>query len=184
MKIYTKTGDKGKTSLLTGERVPKHHARINAYGTVDELNSFIGLLLSYDFIEHDKQILVKVQNLLFTIGSNLAMASQNEDFGLPQLSDEDILMLENEMDRMDEVLPKLNAFIIPGGNRVVAISHVCRSICRRAERLCTKLSDEEPVEDIIVVFLNRLSDYFFVLGRKIAYDKNIKVPVWDSGRDI
>ena len=183
MKIYTKTGDKGKTSLLTGKRVPKYHPRIDAYGTVDELNSFIGLLCAYDFNEGDKKVLNRVQNLLFTMGSNLAMDEKNPEYNLEEISQEDILLLESEMDRMDEILPKLNAFIIPGGDKAVALSHVCRSICRRAERLCAELAENEEVDDLIIIYLNRLSDYFFVLGRKIAFDKKIEIPKWESGNE-
>jgi len=180
MKIYTKTGDKGKTSLLSGKRVPKNHPRIEAYGTVDELNSFIGLLRAYDINDGDKLVLGRIQNLLFTMGSNLAMEEKNPDFGLPEINTHDIEQLEKEMDRMDEILPKLNAFIIPGGDKAVALSHVCRSICRRAERLCIELFENEPVDDLIIIYLNRLSDYFFMLGRKIAYDKKIAVPEWKA----
>jgi cob(I)alamin adenosyltransferase len=182
MKIYTKTGDKGKTSLLNGKRVPKYHPRIEAYGTVDELNSFIGLLRAFDFNKDDKNALISIQNLLFNIGSNLAMDEKNTEYPLPQVTEKDIELLENEMDRMDDVLPKLKEFILPGGDKAVALSHVCRSVCRRVERLCTELSENEEINDLIIIYLNRLSDYFFVLGRKIAFDKNIEIPTWDSGK--
>ncbi|MDF1551187.1 MAG: cob(I)yrinic acid a,c-diamide adenosyltransferase [Bacteroidales bacterium] len=178
--MYTKTGDKGKTALLTGKRVPKYHPRIEAYGTIDELNSFIGLLRAYDINTGDKEVLERIQNLLFNIGSNLASDEKKTEFGIPDVSDENIAMLEREMDRMDEILPKLNAFIIPGGDKAVAVSHVCRSVCRRAERLCVELSENEFVDELIIIYLNRLSDYFFMLGRKIAFDKNIEIPEWDS----
>jgi cob(I)alamin adenosyltransferase len=167
MKIYTKTGDKGKTSLLTGKRVPKHHPRIEAYGTIDELNSFIGLLRAYDFSHGDKEVLTKIQNLLFNIGSNLGMDEKSTDFSLPEVTEQNIKKLELEMDRMDEILPKLNEFIIPGGGKAVALSHVCRSICRRAERLCIQLSESEDVDDLIIIYLNRLSDYFLYLPEKL-----------------
>ncbi len=182
MKIYTKTGDKGKTSLLTGKRVPKYHPRIEAYGTIDELNSFIGLLNAYDFNANDKNTLTKVQNLLFNIGSKLAMDEKNYEYKLPELKNDDISLLENEMDRMENVLPRLNDFIIPGGDKAVALSHVCRSVCRRAERLCTELSENEEVDNLIIIYLNRLSDYFFVLGRKIAFDKKIDIPRWEKDK--
>lgn len=182
MKIYTKTGDKGQTSLLTGTRVPKYHPRIEAYGTVDELNSFIGLLRAYDFNEADKEALIKIQNMLFNIGSNLAMDKNNKEYSLPEVLEKDIELLEKEMDRMDALLPRLKEFILPGGDKAVALSHVCRSVCRRAERLCIQLSDKEYVNNAAIIYLNRLSDYFFVLGRKIALDKNIEVPTWDSGK--
>jgi cob(I)alamin adenosyltransferase len=182
MGIYTKTGDKGKTSLLSGTRVPKYHLRIEAYGTVDELNSFIGLLSAYEINREDRNVLDKIQNLLFTIGSNLSMDNETKDFGLPKVTEEDINLLEQEMDKMETKLPKLKAFIIPGGDKAVAMSHVCRSVCRRAERLCTQLFETETVDEKIIVFLNRLSDYFFMLGRKIAFEKEIEIPEWDGGK--
>ena len=180
MKIYTKTGDKGKTSLLTGKRVPKYHPRIEAYGTVDELNSFIGLLRAYDFNDGDKEALIEIQNLLFNIGSNLAMDEKKPEYALPEISEKDIELLEKEMDRMDTILPKLKEFILPGGDKAVALCHVCRSVCRRTERLCIELSENEDIDNLIIIYLNRLSDYFFVLGRKIAFDKKIEVPTWNS----
>jgi cob(I)alamin adenosyltransferase len=180
MKIYTKTGDKGKTSLLTGKRVPKYHPRIEAYGTVDELNSFIGLLRSYDLDKKSNEILGSVQNQLFSIGSSLAMDVKHQEITLNEIAIGDVEILENDMDRIDSILPKLKSFIIPGGSQAIAICHVCRCVCRRAERLCVELSDNERVDEIIVIYLNRLSDYFFMLARKIAFDNNIEVPLWKN----
>jgi cob(I)alamin adenosyltransferase len=178
MKIYTKTGDTGKTSLLTGNRVPKYHLRIQAFGSVDELNSFIGLLRSNLINESDLQILALVQNQLFNIGSSLAMDEKRSLNSLPEIVIEDIERLEKEMDLMDSFLPRLKDFIIPGGNQAISLAHVCRSICRRAERLCVELSDNDYVDNIIIIYLNRLSDYFFMLSRKIAFESKIEMPIW------
>jgi cob(I)alamin adenosyltransferase len=180
MRIYTKTGDKGETSLLTGKRVPKFHPRIDAYGTVDELNSFIGLLRSYSINNEDNLILEKIQNLLFTLGSLLAMDEKRPEYGIKEVSPDDIHILEIEMDKMETLLPKLKSFIIPGGNQTIATCHVCRSVCRRAERLCTQLSENEFVDINILIYLNRLSDYFFMLARKIAFDNKIEIPTWQN----
>jgi cob(I)alamin adenosyltransferase len=178
MKIYTKTGDKGKTSLLSGNRVAKYHLRIQAYGTVDELNSFIGLLRSNLIKESDVQILALVQNQLFNVGSSLAMDEKRSGLSLPEIVVEDIERLEIEMDLIDSFLPKLKDFIIPGGSQSISLAHVCRSICRRAERLCVELSDNDQVDELIIIYLNRLSDYFFMLSRKIAFENNIEMPIW------
>jgi cob(I)alamin adenosyltransferase len=181
-KIYTKTGDKGQTSLLTGKRVPKNHPRIEAYGTVDELNAFIGLLRAYPIEGKDHTVLEKIQDNLFVIGSLLAMEFNKPEFGISNISEADISELENEMDKIAADLPKLTSFIIPGGNQAIALSHVCRTVCRRAERICIQLSENEPVDQQILVFLNRLSDYFFMLGRKIAYEQGVDIPVWKIKR--
>jgi len=180
MKIYTKTGDKGKTSLLTGKRVSKYHPRIEAYGTVDELNSFIGLLRSFNIDKQSDHILDGIQNQLFSIGSSLAMDVKRPEITLNEIVISDVETLENDMDRIDSLLPKLKAFIIPGGSQAIAICHICRCVCRRAERLCVELSDNEHVDEIIIIYLNRLSDYFFMLARKIAFDNDIEVPIWKS----
>jgi cob(I)alamin adenosyltransferase len=180
MKIYTKTGDKGKTSLLSGKRVSKYHPRIDAYGTVDELNSFIGLLRAFELERISDQILKNIQNQLFAIGSCLAMDEKRPEFALPEISSADIEILESEMDRIDATLPKLKSFIIPGGSQSIAVCHVCRSICRRSERLITELADNEQVDELIVIYMNRLSDYFFMLARKIGFDNNIEMPVWKN----
>ncbi|MFN8254748.1 MAG: cob(I)yrinic acid a,c-diamide adenosyltransferase [Bacteroidales bacterium] len=180
MKIYTKKGDKGKTSLLSGTKVLKSNPRIEAYGTVDELNSFIGMLRSSASRLNQDNVLELIQNQLFNIGSQLAMDKANTAIKLPEININDIERIENEIDEMDASLPELKSFIIPGGSMPVAMAHVCRSVCRRAERLCVKLSEKEKVNELIIIYLNRLSDFFFVLARKIALDNNIDLPVWKS----
>lgn len=178
MKIYTKTGDKGQTSLFGGKRVPKYNLRIKAYGTIDELNSFTGLLRSQNIREEDKQVLLKIQNGLFNIGALLA----SEDISklktlLP--TEEKLKILEKEMDKIDAAIPELKKFVLPGGNQSIAYSHVCRSVCRRAERLIVELADETKIDENIIKFVNRLSDYFFLLSRKIAFDFNVDEVIWD-----
>lgn len=165
MKIYTKTGDKGQTSLLGGKRLPKSHIRIDAYGTVDELNSFIGLLR--DTVNNDPvaHILLQVQDRLFTIGSILAAAGDENKFKIPALHEDDITLLEKEIDRMNEELEPMRTFILPGGHQPASLAHVCRTICRRGERRCVDLATLEPTPEIVVKYLNRLSDYLFVLSR-------------------
>ncbi len=181
MKVYTKTGDKGQTSLLSGERVPKHHLRIEAYGTVDELNSFIGLLREYEIGDNNKSLLFTVQNLLFDLGAGLSIERQKDIFkNMKKVSNDDIKLLESEIDKMNEDLPPLKSFILPGGSKAVAISHICRTVCRRAERLCTNLAENTEVEELSIMYLNRLSDYFFVLARKIAFDNNVELPIWTA----
>ncbi len=182
MKIYTKTGDKGQTSLLSGKRVTKTHPLIEAYGTIDELNSFIGLLRSSDISLGANEVLGKIQNLLFSIGALLALDEEKPELKLREITQEDILLLELEMDKMEAIMPKLKSFIIPGGSQAIAASHVCRSICRRAERICIQLSEKESVDTNIIIYLNRLSDYFFMLARKIAFDNKIEIPVWHNSK--
>lgn len=178
MKIYTKTGDKGKTSLLGGTRVSKSNERIDAYGTVDELNSFLGLVSDLDS-DQDRAIFIRnIQSRLFTVGSSLAAeTSRAKDFK-PDLEESDILELENAIDVMNESLPEMKNFIIPGGHQLVSTTHIARTVCRRAERLIIKLSESEDVEDIIVRYLNRLSDYLFVLARKQGFDLQIDEIPW------
>lgn len=177
MKIYTKTGDKGMTGLFGGARVSKDDIRIEAYGTLDELNSFIGTLIASIDIVGQNKILTDVQNRLFTIGSNLA-SDPSKEMITPDLTEEDILILENAMDNMNENLPPLKAFILPGGSLAVGLSHQCRTICRRAERRVVSLSNVSKVDEHIGRYLNRLSDYLFVLGRMIAKENNIEEVNW------
>ena len=181
MKIYTKTGDKGQTSLLSGERVSKFNERIEAYGTIDELNSFVGLLRCGELNKEDALFLMRIQNKLFNIGSNLAMGEKESSFKPPILKEKDIVLLEKEMDKIDAIVPKLSDFVLPGGNQSVAYSHVCRSICRRAERLIVKLADKAEIDTDIIKFINRLSDYFFLLSRKITFDYHIDEIIWNPG---
>ncbi len=177
MKIYTKSGDKGKTSLLSGERVKKNDNRINAYGTVDELNSFIGFLNALDLAEMHKTFLTRIQNKLFNLGSLLAVKNE-VSFKIPQITEDDILSIEAEIDKLNTHIPVLKEFILPGGDLVSAQCHVCRSVCRRAERLVVGLSEKENIDENVVKFLNRLSDYFFVLARKNTIEKKLKETVW------
>ncbi len=178
-KIYTKTGDKGETSLLGGTRVPKYHERIEAYGTLDELNSFIGHLRDQLIDLHLREILLSIQENLFTAESLLATDHSVENTRpLPRLSEADILVLENEMDSMELHLPALSNFILPGGHPLVSLCHVCRTICRRGERIIIKLASTTEVDEILIKYINRLSDYFFVLARELAYINNIADLPW------
>ena len=180
MKIYTKTGDRGQTSLIGGTRVPKHHIRIEAYGTVDELNSWIGLLRDMIPGEHEKQILIEVQDRLFTMGSHLASDPQKSNMKLPDLKKEDVELFEKEIDAMDKILPPMKNFVLPGGNQIVSHIHIARCVCRRAERCVIHLSENNAVEEIIIQYLNRLSDYLFVLSRKIAQDLGAEEVKWEA----
>ncbi len=178
MKIYTKTGDKGFTSLIGGTRVPKHHIRIESYGTVDELNSYIGLIRDQEISQHDKDLLKEIQDRLFTIGSSLAADPERSKMIIPDLKLEDVELLEREMDNMNEILPELKHFILPGGSTAISFCHVARCVCRRAERLSVELSTESEVDDKVNIYLNRLSDYLFVLSRKIGYELQIPENQW------
>jgi len=177
-KIYTKTGDKGTTALIGGTRVPKYHDRIEVYGTIDELNAFIGLLRDQDIDEPSKKVLIEIQDRLFTLESLVALDPEKEVKNLPILHDKDVTLLEKEIDKMNETLPPLTAFILPGGHPVVSYAHICRTICRRTERLIIKLSTNSEVDEINIRYLNRLSDYLFVLGRKFAMDFGVEETVW------
>jgi len=177
MKIYTKTGDKGQTSLIGGTRVPKHHIRIEAYGTVDELNSHIGLIRDQQIDEHSKKILIEIQDRLFTIGSSLASDPEKSKMKIPDLKEEDITLLEKEMDKMNERLPEIKTFVLPGGHTTVSYCHIARCVCRRAERLTIHLSENSFVAELVIKYLNRLSDYLFVLSRKFTHDlKAVEIP--------
>lgn len=185
MKIYTKTGDKGTTALFGGTRVPKHHIRIESYGTVDELNSNLGLLRDQQVDRDSREIILKIQDRLFTIGSTLAtdpdkavLKSGKKRLEIPQISREDIELLEKEMDRMNESLPPMTHFVLPGGHQTVSVCHVARCVCRRAERLATALYEIEPFEEQVLQYLNRLSDYLFVLARKLSYDLQAEEIQW------
>jgi cob(I)alamin adenosyltransferase len=177
-KIYTKTGDKGETSLIGGVRVPKYHLRIESYGTVDELNSYIGLVKESITDEHIRTILYEIQDRLFTVGSVLASDPVKSKMKIPDLHTEDITLLETEMDAMDETLPELKSFILPGGTVAASYCHVARCVCRRAERLTVQLATESEVPEIIVQYLNRLSDYLFMLSRKIVNDAGAVETLW------
>lgn len=180
MKIYTKTGDKGLTSLFGGKRVPKHHLRIEAYGTVDELNSNIGLIRDQKIAPETFAVLIEIQDRLFTLGSILATEPGNEKVKVPQLNEQDILFLENEIDKMNEVLPEMRSFVLPGGHQTVSFCHITRCVCRRAERLVVHLAEVENVPELIIKYLNRLSDYLFVLSRKISQENNANEIPWKA----
>lgn len=177
-RVYTKTGDKGETSLIGGTRLPKQHIRIEAYGTVDELNSFIGVVRDQGIDEHSKTVLIEIQDRLFTLGSLLAADPEKNKMKLPEIIEGDILFLEKEIDKMDEVLPEMKHFVLPGGHQAVSFCHVARCVCRRAERATLKLAENEKVEEIIYKYLNRLSDYLFVLSRKLAHDLKVEETPW------
>jgi len=170
MKIYTKKGDQGETSLIGGMRVPKYDLRIESYGTVDELNSYLGVVRDQEIDQKYKNELISIQQILFTIGSHLAVGKEGSKIKLPELKQEHITDLENSIDAMDSELPPMRFFVLPGGHQSVSFCHVARCVCRRAERLVVHLSSEEIVNDLILQYLNRLSDYLFMLSRKIALD--------------
>ena len=179
MKIYTKTGDKGETSLIGGTRVPKYHERIEAYGTLDELNSFIGNLRDQLTDVHLREVLLRIQENLFTAESVLATDPGKElKRTLPHLSERDVLELEQEIDAMNLHLPGLSSFILPGGHPLVSLCHVCRTVCRRGERIIIKLASDMAVDEILIKYINRLSDYLFVLAREVAYLNNIPDLPW------
>ncbi len=185
MKIYTKTGDKGTTALFGGTRVPKHHIRIESYGTVDELNSHIGLVKDQEVDEHTRTVLNRVQDRLFTLGAILAtdpekaiLKSGKERLAIPTITSADIELLELEMDSMNESLPEMTHFVLPGGHPSVSICHIARCVCRRAERMATALYEIEPFSELVLQYLNRLSDYLFVLARKLSKDLHANEVKW------
>lgn len=178
MKIYTRTGDAGKTALLGGSRVSKHDLRIEAYGTVDELNAWVGMLSDRAGELLDQELLNSIQDQLFTIGSNLAKERDDLPFELPELKEEADKPLEKAMDRMDAELPPLRNFVLPGGHESVSTAHICRTVCRRAERRVAALQEEEARYARELKFLNRLSDYFFVVSRYLSQALNIEERPW------
>jgi cob(I)alamin adenosyltransferase len=179
MKIYTKTGDAGLTSLIGGTRVHKSHIRIETYGTVDELNSFVGLLRDQPVNEKRIVFLAEIQENLFTIGALLAADPEKNKMKLPEIVEEDIHKLEKEIDQMDALLPEMRAFVLPGGHQSVSFCHIARTVCRRTERLVIALSESEyPVEALIIKYLNRLSDYLFVLSRMMSQELEVEEIPW------
>ena len=178
MKIYTKTGDKGTTALLGGTRVPKSHDRIEAYGTVDELNSYLGLVADQEINTGRKETLREIQDRLFTIGSSLASDPEKSKVKIPDLLESDVTMLEEQIDGMNNELPEMRSFILPGGHPAVSTCHIARCVCRRAERLAINLSQNEFVAELVIKYLNRLSDYLFVLARKMAQDLDADEIPW------
>ncbi|MFH1004359.1 MAG: cob(I)yrinic acid a,c-diamide adenosyltransferase [Bacteroidota bacterium] len=179
-KIYTQKGDKGKTSLIGGTRVSKHHIRIESYGTVDELNSWIGLIRDQNIDKHSKEILLEIQNNLFIIGCLLATDEKKNKIKNPSLKEDNITILEKEIDKMNESLPEMRSFILPGGNTIVSYCHIARCVCRRAERCVVHLSEKEKIDMLLIKYLNRLSDYLFVLSRKFSHDIKAKEILWSS----
>ena len=185
MKVYTKTGDTGTTALFGGTRVPKDHARIESYGTVDELNSYIGLIRDQEINQHFKDILIEIQDRLFTVGAILATPPEKEVLKNGQkrlqnlgIIESDVELLEKEIDTMEDSLPQMTHFVLPGGHTTVSYCHIARCVCRRAERLAVHLSHNEPVADIAIKYLNRLSDYLFVLARKLSQELNADEVKW------
>ncbi|QLG46369.1 cob(I)yrinic acid a,c-diamide adenosyltransferase [Costertonia aggregata] len=189
MKIYTKTGDKGTTALFGGTRVSKGHMRIDSYGTVDELNSWLGLIRDQKIDANSKSILIKIQDKLFTVGAILAtdpekmiLKNGKERLNIPKISEGDIVLLENEIDKMNDVLPPMTHFILPGGHTTVSYCHIARTVCRRAERLASLLYENEPFDERVLSYLNRLSDYLFVLARKLSKDVEADEIKWIPGK--
>lgn len=179
MKIYTKAGDDGKTSLFGGKRIPKFADRIESYGTVDELNSFVGLLNDSLTLPTIKKELLAIQHNLFDLGSVLATDPEG-DFKLKGVDAEDTARIEQSIDKMQEVLPVLKNFILPGGHESVSYAHICRTVTRRAERRVLAVAETEEVDKEIILYLNRLSDYFFVLGRYIAQEIGVDEIKWEA----
>ena len=177
-KVYTKTGDKGQTSLIGGTRLPKQHIRIEAYGTVDELNSWVGLLRDQPIDDRSIRTLLEIQDRLFTMGSLLAADPEKNKMKLPEIKEEDIVLLEKEIDTMEETLPEMKSFVLPGGHTTVSYCHLARCVCRRAERAVLRLAENEKVEELTFKYLNRLSDYLFVLSRKLAQDLKAGETPW------
>lgn len=185
MKIYTKTGDQGSTALYGGTRVAKHHMRIDSYGTLDELNSWLGLIRDQEIDMQHKAVLLKIQDKLFTIGAILAtdpekavLKSGKERLQIAKISADDIGLMEREIDRMSEVLPPMTHFILPGGHTTVSYCHIARTVCRRAERLISFLHQKEPVNRELLAYINRLSDYLFILARMLSYELKVEEIKW------
>lgn len=184
MKIYTKTGDKGLTSLISGRRVSKADSRIGSYGTVDELNSWIGLVRDQTVNKSRRDLLKEIQDRLFTIGATLATdpnkgtPEKTPRKAMPDIVEADITLLEQAMDAMDADLPELRLFVLPGGHESVSYTHLARTVCRRAERLVIALNSESPVDPLVIQYLNRLSDYLFVLSRKMTQELGAEEVVW------
>ncbi len=191
MKVYTKTGDTGSTALYGGSRVPKHHLRIEAYGTIDELNSHIGLLRDQQIDSHTQKILLDIQHKLFTLGAMLAtppekevLKNGKERLNISKVDAAAIAVLETEIDKMDASLPAMTHFVLPGGHQTVSFCHIARCVCRRAERLIAALDDVSPLNTAILTYTNRLSDYLFVLARKLTQDLAAKETLWIPEKNV
>ncbi len=183
MKIYTKKGDSGYTSLIGGTRVAKHHLRIESYGTVDELNSYMGLIRDHNENPELKEVILEVQDRLFTIGSQLAADPEKSKMKLPEVYESDVKFLEDQIDKMDEELEPMRSFVLPGGHPVISSTHIARCVCRRAERITVHLAENETVDEIIMRYLNRLSDFLFTLSRKLSKDLNAEEIPWKPRTD-
>ena len=180
MKIYTKKGDKGKTQLLGGSMVDKNHIKLECYGTIDELNSFIGNIYDQEISTFHKKNLLKIQNQLFNLGSIISFDGKKDSIKLPNITTQNIKMLEKAIDKMEEGLPMLRNFILPSGHPTASKCHIARTVCRRAERNLVALSQEEQIDNLHMQYLNRLSDYLFVLARAILKDKNAQEIQWQK----
>jgi len=178
MKIYTKTGDKGTTALFGGARVPKYHPRIEAYGTIDELNSWIGYLRDQDIPHTQKEQLLQIQHHLFEIGAMLAAEPGKKNLWVPEIEEQHITVLEEQIDAMQTHLPELKNFILPGGHPVVSQAHIARCVCRRAERLVVQLAEQEEISGMLIIYLNRLSDYLFILARFLSVNLGVSEIPW------
>jgi len=178
MKVYTKTGDKGETSLFGGKRVAKYNKRIQAYGTSDELLSWMGLIRDQNIDDHFKNVLKEIQDRLFTLGAELAADPDKPKLKKPDLHESDIDFLEKEMDIMNESLPEMTHFVLPGGHTIVSYCHITRTVCRRCERIVIELSTKEKINELIIKYLNRLSDYLFVLSRKLSQELKAEEILW------
>lgn len=190
MKVYTKTGDNGTTALFGGTRVPKHHIRIESYGTIDELNSHIGLIRDQEIDPLYKSTLMDIQDRLFTVGAILAtdpekatLKNGKARLNIPKISNADIEHLEKEIDMMEERLPQMTHFVLPGGHTTVSFCHIARTVCRRAERLASHLNELEPFQPETLMYINRLSDYLFVLARKLSHDLQAEEIKWIPNKE-
>ena len=180
MKVYTKNGDKGKTQLLGGTNISKDNNRLDCYGTIDELNAHIGHIYDQDIDSTSKKIMLKIQNTLFDLGSNIAFDQKTKNLTIPYLTEEDVEIIENSIDAMEKKLPKLINFILPSGHSTSSLCHIARTVCRRAERSLVKLMRKEKVEEINIKYLNRLSDFLFVLSRYILLLNKKEEVLWQK----
>lgn len=178
MKIYTKTGDKGTSIMMGGTILSKSDIKIEACGNIDELNAWIGLLADYTINEHHVPVLREISTMLFNIGANVMVDGESTFAKMPPLYDEDITMLENEIDKMNEKLQPIRNFILPGGHKEVSFAHIARTVCRRAERTVVKMAESQEVEDHIIKYLNRLSDYLFTLCREMSLNLGVEEIAW------
>ena len=180
MKVYTKKGDKGKTQLLGGSMVNKNHIKLECYGTIDELNAFIGNIYDQEISAFHKEFLLKIQNQLFNLGSIISFDGKKNKIKLPNVTTENIEMMEKAIDKMEESLPMLKNFILPSGHPTASICHIARTVCRRAERNLVALGQEQEINNLHIQYLNRLSDYLFVLARAILKENNAPEIEWQK----